>query len=228
MSFFITPSFSKVSVSDASKIIALPCHPVCQSSCWILLKLLDLSKLLLSFSKQNQAEVWPRLVEASALNYRCWMSQSTQCPGSVMPLATFLVIIFNIFFHCLLWHNLQLSMVLPGKEEGGPLLLSRRAKIWKTLLRHHYQKDRQGEHNIYHLSWYGFCAYLHNWFGMLVIERLGLLTLTQGSPCQKLLRMRMSNVHWNHNMILCPIKHYSVNINCIVCKYQPGFCKYQL
>ena len=70
---------------------------------------------------------------------------------------------------------------------------------------------------------------------MLVIAWLGLLTLTQGSPCQKLLRMRMSErsgVSLVLHVVQCalkppydfvPDKHYCVFINWIFCKYQPGF-----
>ena len=36
-----------------------------------------------------QAEVWPKFVEASALNSRCWVSQITQCLGSIVPMAMF-------------------------------------------------------------------------------------------------------------------------------------------
>ena len=53
------------------------------------------SMYFLPFAKQNQAKVCltkiSKLVEASALNLSCWMSQSTQCLGSVVPLAMFLV-----------------------------------------------------------------------------------------------------------------------------------------
>ena len=44
------------------------------------------------------------LVEASALKKGVGekVSQSTQCPGSIMSLATFLVFFINMFLHCLL------------------------------------------------------------------------------------------------------------------------------
>ena len=49
LSFFITPSLLKISLPDARQIIALPCHPVSQSSSWILLKLLDQSCYMVLF-----------------------------------------------------------------------------------------------------------------------------------------------------------------------------------
>ena len=105
-------------------ILALPCRSVSHSSCWILLRLLDLSELLSWFLEfvtwicQNWymdlskfllgivkvvlciSRPFPnktklkltkisKFFEGFALKYRCWMSQSTQCRGSIVPLAVF-------------------------------------------------------------------------------------------------------------------------------------------
>ena len=62
---------------------------------------MDLSKLLVAFLALYQTKPsWSltrisTLVEASALSSKCWMSRSTQCLGSAVPLA--MLYFFSIF-----------------------------------------------------------------------------------------------------------------------------------
>ena len=84
--------------SDPSPIIELSCH----SSCWILLKLLNLSKLFYMYNSrplQNKTKLkfdqdfkacWSFGFELQVLNE----SQSTQSIGSVVPLAMFTLFLF--------------------------------------------------------------------------------------------------------------------------------------
>ena len=113
---------------------------------------MDLSKLIHGFFALCQTKPsWSltkisKLVEASALNERCWMSQSTHCLGSVVPMAMF------FFWQCFFSGNLGLfcsffncSVIyfagwLVWRHGGGRRRASRTAWGTTSLGLYHHQR----------------------------------------------------------------------------------------